>query len=78
MDNFKIPGFIYSLLAAIGAWGIEYLSTGPGMGLPWAPIMLMVIPTVLKLLVVASAKDDVPNARGEVQSSSKMKRFLLG
>ena len=75
----KVPGVVYSLILAIAAWAVEYFTTGGGAGLYWAPILLAVVPVVLKLITVQTS-DPVAVARGfgAPAESSKMRRFLLG
>lgn len=77
----KVPGVLYSLLLAVGAWAVDYFATGGGSGLPWAAIALAVIPAVLKMFTVNAPPEVTPQADfgGPLpQADSKMKRLLLG
>lgn len=77
----KVPGIVYSLLLALGAWLVEYFSPGGmGSGVPWAPILLAAVPIVLKLFTVASGPTEpAAVARGEVEApKSKTQKILLG
>lgn len=44
----RIPGVLYSLLLAVGAWAVEYFTTGSGGDIPWSPILVAAIPVILK------------------------------
>lgn len=48
----KIPGIVYSLLLAVGAYVIEYFTEGQGAGTPWAPILVAAVPIILKTFTV--------------------------
>ena len=81
----KIPGAAYSLLLAVAAWLIEYFSTGPGSGIPWAPILLAAVPILLKLITVQAPPEPTEptgpaTARGfeTLPPASKTRRFFLG
>lgn len=77
----QIPGFIYSLALAILAWFAQYLTSGAGSSLPWSPIALIIVPTIVKLITVASSAPAAPSAtaRGEIVAApSKARRFWLG
>jgi len=72
----KVPGIVYSLLLALGAWAVDYFTNGAGNSVPWAPILLATIPVVLKLFVVSTETESTPRGLGE--QPSKMKRLMLG
>lgn len=77
----RVPGILYSLILALGAWAISYFSEGGGAGVPWAPILLATIPVILKLFTVQAPPEPTP--QGDVggpmpQRSDKMRKFLLG
>lgn len=82
MSNFKVPGFIYSLVLAVLAWAFEYLTQNGG-GIPWAPIAIAVIPMIVKAITVQVSPPVAPvgtaRGMGEAQPApSKMTKFLLG
>lgn len=81
-----VPGIIYSLLLALGAWAVDYFTTGGGEGIPWAPILLATVPIILKMFTVqapASASTTPAVSRSlnpydtELQGS-KAQRFIFG
>lgn len=85
----KIPGVLYSLILAIAAWAVDYFTNGAGAGVPWAPILIAVIPVLLKMISVQSEPEPTqPNppsaqARGLGDAAApvqqtKVQRFLLG
>jgi hypothetical protein len=81
----KVPGIVYSLILAVGAWCVEYFTQGPGNAMSYAPIIIAVVPVLLKLVTVTTTAPTVePSAavsRGEmveVQPDNKMERFLFG
>ncbi len=83
----KVPGIIYSLLLALGAWAIEYFTQGPGSSMSYAPILIAVVPVILKIFTVQSEPTNPtqPSAQargfGDVVTPaqpSKVQRFLLG
>lgn len=80
----KVPGIVYSLLLAIGAWAVDWFTTGGGAGVPWAPILLATIPVVLKMFTVqAPPEEPTPTPQGDFggplpQRSSKTHRLLWG
>jgi hypothetical protein len=81
MNGIKVPGVLYSLLLAVGAWAIDYFSNGAGVDVPWAPILIATIPVILKMFTVQAPATVEPQAmaRGEVvEQPSKMKKFLFG
>lgn len=82
MPKITVPGLIYSLISAIGAWAILYFDVG-GAGADYviAPIILGGIPVLLKMFTVQTPPTVEPSAvsRGEVvEQPSKMRKFFLG
>lgn len=82
MNQIKVPGVVYSLILAIGAWAIDYLTGGDGSTIPWAPIALAAIPIILKAFTV-QAPTPVPVSTSRSLSAvpeqpSKTREFLLG
>lgn len=74
--NVKVPGIVYSLLLALGAWAVDYFTNGAGNSVPWAPILLATIPVVLKLFTVSTETESTPRDLGD--RPSMMKKLLLG
>lgn len=80
-----VPGIIYSLLLALGAWAVDYFTTGGGEGIPWAPILLATVPIILKMFTVQASVSATPAAASrslnpydtELQGS-KTQRFIFG
>lgn len=83
MSEIKLPGILYSLLLAVGAWAIDYFATGnAGGNYIWAPILLATVPVILKMFTVATG-DDGPAAAARgvgdaVQPRSKISKVLFG
>lgn len=85
-----LPGIVYSLLLAVGAWAVEYFTTGPGTGVPWAPIMVAAVPILLKSFTVTAGNTektaDTASTRGlgpygetvVAQPRTKIQKLLLG
>lgn len=92
MKTIELPGIVYSLLLAVGAWAIDYFTTGDGSGIPWAPILVAAVPIILKSFAVSAekpapvAEKETSSTRGmatyeseqEVQSKSKLDSLLWG
>lgn len=74
----KIPGVLYSLLVAIGAWAIDYLTTGGGAGIPWAPIVIAAVPVIIKLFAVQGEEPVAMSRSIGGAESGKLRKFLLG
>jgi hypothetical protein len=81
----KLPGAIYSLLVAIAAWLVDYLTTGDGAGIPWAPIVIATVPIALQYLrvyILPDGEEPAPEAQargsGHTPPRSKSARFLWG
>lgn len=77
----RVPGVVYSLLLAVAAWLVDYLTTGAGAGVPWAPIVIAAVPVLLKMITVNAPPEVTPQADfgGPLpQRDSKFKRLLLG
>lgn len=84
MPKITVPGLIYSLISAIGAWAVLYFDVG-GAGAEHiiAPIILGAVPVILKIFTVQTPPTIDRNAavsRGEAVSApeSKWRKFLLG
>lgn len=86
-----LPGIVYSLLLAVGAWAVEYFTTGPGTGVPWAPIMVAAVPILLKSFTVTAGNAETTTIKTSstrsldpyeetvvVQPRSKIQKLLLG
>ena len=69
-----IPGILYSLLIAIGAWAIDYFSTGAGAGVPWAPILIAAIPVLLKLFTATG--EETPEAASRGMDSAQPRGYV--
>ena len=69
-----IPGILYSLLIAIGAWAIDYFSTGAGAGVPWAPILIAAIPVLLKLFTATG--EETPEAASRGMESAQPRGYV--
>lgn len=74
MKIIELPGIVYSLLLAVGAWAVDYFSTGDGSGIPWAPIMVAAVPILLKSFTVGMGKSE-PVAKEEIVSTRGMATF---
>ena len=82
----KVPGILYSLILAIGAWAATYFATGGAGGdYVWAPLLLAGVPIVLKMFTVATdpepSTEPTATARGGAISQpqpGKVQRLLLG
>lgn len=78
----KIPGIVYSLLLAVGAWAIDYFTQGNGAGIPWAPILVAAVPIILKTFTVQAENPTVSTSstRGMATDEPKgrMQEWLLG
>lgn len=81
MPKVTVPGVIYSLLLAVGAWALDYLSVGAGSGIPVAPILIAAIPIVLKMFT-ATTEPTPPAAQaramGAPEKPGYWQRVLLG
>jgi len=86
-----LPGIVYSLLLAVGAWAVEYFTSGPGTGVPWAPIMVATVPILLKSFTVTAGNTETATISTSstrsigpyeetvvVQPRSKIQKLLLG
>lgn len=62
----RLPGIVYSLVLAVGAWAVQYFTEGPGSGVPWAPILVAAVPIILQSISVAAT----PGPQAPVQTSS--------
>lgn len=78
----KVPGIIYSLLLAVGAWAVDYFSgSGAGSGFPWAPVLVAAVPVVLKFFTAIS-DEETPTAQargmGTVEKRGYVSKVLWG
>ncbi len=87
MPTLTVPGIIYSIILALGAWALDYFGVGAGAGFPLAPLLIAGIPIVLKMFTVAATEQEAvqlsgASPRGEfvapVAQPSKLQRLLLG
>ena len=77
----SVPGILYSLLLAIGAWAIDYFSgSGAGAGFPWSPILIAAIPVILKFFTTSSVETPEAASRGvePAQPRGYVSRVLWG
>lgn len=80
MTEIKVPGIVYSLLLAIGAWAVDYFT---GSSYSWSPILLATIPVLLKMFTVGGSDDEIEPAAqsrgfGATPARSKLSKLLLG
>lgn len=81
MNGIRVPGVIYSLLLALGAWLVDYFTTGDGSNIAWAPILLAAVPIVLKMITVNAPPEVTPMSDfggPSPQRDSKANRLLFG
>ncbi len=86
MNGIRIPGLVYSILLAGAAALVEYFTAGPGQSMSYAPIIIAVVPVVLKMITVQSEPEAVQlsgaSPRGEfvapVAQPTKLQRLFLG
>ena len=76
----KIPGAAYSLLLAVGAWCVDYFTSGDGSASLIAPVIVAAVPIILKMFTATTEETPEATARGlePVQKRSYAKRVLLG
>lgn len=83
----KIPGLLYSILLAAAAALIEYFTQGPGSSMSYAPIIIAVVPVLLKLVAVNTSEPEPTQPSAQARGfgdavtpakPSKVQRFLLG
>lgn len=78
----KLPGIVYSLLLAVGAWAIDYFTTGAGAGFPWAPVLVAAVPILLKIIMPGEDAPTEPEAQSRgiapVQQRSYAAKLLWG
>lgn len=70
----RVPGIVYSLILAVGAWAVDYFTEGAGSGWLYAPVLLAIIPILLKAITVTAPPEATPRGADE----SKLRKFLLG
>lgn len=77
-----VPGIVYSLLLAVGAWAVEYFSTGgAGSGFPWAPVLVAAVPVILKFFTSMGEETPPPaqtRGMGQAQTRSYVSKVLWG
>lgn len=88
MPKLDLPGMLYSLLLALGAWAVQYFTEGPGNGVPWAPVLVAAVPILLKTLTVQLPPQEGEHEAGPSTRSlnpveskpkrTKLAKFLLG
>lgn len=76
----KIPGAAYSLLLAVGAWCVDYFTSGDGSASIVAPVIVAAVPIILKLFTAAGEETPEMASRGvePVQRRSYVSKVLLG
>ena len=76
----KIPGAAYSLLLAVGAWCVDYFTSGDGSASLIAPVIVAAVQIILKMFTATTEETPEATARGlePVQKRSYAKRVLLG
>lgn len=82
IGKIRIPGLLYSFILAFLDWLVNWL-TGHGSEIPWAPMAIVIIPALIKMVSVQMPPPDAPlsSIRGldAVQpAQSKISKFLLG
>lgn len=74
-ETVKVPGIIYSLILALGAWVVEYFSTGGiGAGFPWAPVLIAAVPVALKFFTAATTEAP-PEAQARGMESAQSRSY---
>lgn len=75
-----IPGALYSLLLAIGAWCVDYFSSGDGSASLIAPVIVAAVPIILKLFTAAGEETPEMASRGiePVQRRGYVSKVLWG
>lgn len=75
-----VPGALYSLLLAVGAWCVDYFTSGDGSASLIAPVIVAAVPIILKMFTATTEETPEATARGvePVQRRSYAKRVLLG
>ena len=75
-----IPGALYSLLLAVGAWCVDYFTSGDGSASIVAPVIVAAVPIVLKMFTALGEETPEATSRGvePVQRRSYVSKVLLG
>lgn len=75
-----VPGALYSLLLAVGAWCVDYFTSGDGSASLIAPVIVAAVPIILKMFTATGEETPEATSRGvePVQRRSYAKRVLLG
>lgn len=76
----KIPGAAYSLLLAVGAWCVDYFTSGDGSASLIAPVIVAAVPIILKMFTATTEDTPEAMARGvePAQRRSYISKVLLG
>ena len=76
----NIPGAAYSLLLAIGAWCVDYFTSGDGSASIVAPVIVAAVPIVLKMFTALGEETPEATARGvePAQKRGYISKVLLG
>ena len=75
-----IPGAAYSLLLAVGAWGVDFFTSGDGSASLIAPVIVAAIPVVLKLFTATGEEPPEMASRGvePVQRRGYISKVIWG
>lgn len=75
-----IPGALYSLLLAVGAWCVDYFTSGDGSASLIAPVIVAAVPIILKMFTATTEETPEATSRGvePVQRRSYISKVLLG
>ena len=60
----SIPGIAYSLLLAVGAWAVDYFTSGDGSASIIAPVIVAAIPVLLKFFTASGEETPEAASRG--------------
>lgn len=75
-----IPGALYSLLLAVGAWCVDYFTSGDGSASIIAPVIVAAVPIILKMFTATGEETPEMASRGveSVQRRSYVSKVLWG
>lgn len=75
-----IPGAAYSLLLAVGAWCIDFYTSGDGSASIIAPVIVAAVPIILKLFTATGEETPEMASRGvePAQRRSYVSKVLWG
>jgi len=75
-----VPGALYSLLLAVGAWCVDYFTSGDGSASLIAPVIVAAVPIILKMFTATGEETPEATSRGvePVQRRSYISKVLLG